>query len=145
MMTIATQCEDRREMVRKLSEFLSQPAIYLRAPTYAFRIGGITVNRDTSVSGEPYQLTPVARFLLDNGYISEMPAGLDEARADSEAVADDEPETAPADEQPADSEAPVNQSEDIAGQVDRISVSLQGYEQSDQGSDAAGSGTEPAP
>ena len=76
-MTIATQCEDRREMVRKLSEFLSQPAIYLRAPTYAFRIGGITVNRDTSVSGEPDQLTPVARFLLDNGYISEMPAGLD--------------------------------------------------------------------
>lgn len=123
-MTIATQCEDRREMVRKLSEFLSQPAIYLRAPTYAFRIGGITVNRDTSVSGEPDQLTPVARFLLDNGYISELPAGLDEARADSEAVVDDEPETAPADEQPADSEAPVNQSEDIAGQVDRISVSL---------------------
>lgn len=124
MMTIATQCEDRREMVRKLSEFLSQPAIYLRAPTYAFRIGGITVNRDASVSGEPDHLTPVARFLLDNGYISELPAGLDEARADSEAVADDEPETAPADEQPADSEAPVNQSEDIAGQVDRISVSL---------------------
>ena len=70
MMTIATQCEDRREMVRKLSEFLSQPAIYLRAPTYAFRIGGITVNRDASVSGAPDHLTPVARFLLDNGYIS---------------------------------------------------------------------------
>lgn len=124
MMTIATQCEDRREMVRKLSEFLNQPAIYLRAPTYAFRIGGITVNRDASVSGEPDHLTPVARFLLDNGYISELPAGLDEARADSEAVADDKPETAPADEQPADSEAPVIQSEDITGQVDRISVSL---------------------
>ena len=133
MMTIATQCEDRREMVRKLSEFLSQPAIYLRAPTYAFRIGGITVNRDASVSGAPDHLTPVARFLLDNGYISELPAGLDEARADSEDVADDEPGTAPADEQPADSEAPANpeadevpviQSEDITGQVDRISVSL---------------------
>ena len=124
MMTIATQCEDRRDMVRKLSEFLSQPAIYLRAPTYAFRIGGITVNRDASVCGESEQLTPVARFLLDNDYISELPAGLDEARADSEAVADDEPETAPADEQPADSEAPVIQSEDITGQVDRISVSL---------------------
>ena len=123
-MTIATQCEDRRDMVRKLSEFLSQPAIYLRAPTYAFRIGGITVNRDASVCGESEQLTPVARFLLDNDYISELPAGLDEARADSEAVADDEPETAPADEQPADSEAPVIQSEDITGQVDRISVSL---------------------
>ena len=70
MMTIATQCEDRREMVRKLSGFLNQPAIYLRTPTYAFRIGEITVNRDASVSGETDQLTPVARFLLDNGYIN---------------------------------------------------------------------------
>ena len=112
-MTIATQCEDRRDMVRKLSEFLSQPAIYLRAPTYAFRIGGITVNRDASVSGEPDQLTPVARFLLDNGYIDELPAGLDKAHADSEAVASPEAD-----------EAPATQAEDITGPVDRISVSL---------------------
>ena len=133
MMTIATRCEDRREMVRKLSGFLSQPAIYLRTPTYAFQIGGITVNRDASVSGEPDHLTLVACFLLDNGYINELPAGLNEAHADSEAVADDDPEAAPAYEQPADSEAPANpeadeapvtQSEDVTGPVDRISVSL---------------------
>ena len=113
MMTIATRCEDRREMVRKLSGFLSQPAIYLRTPTYAFQIGGITVNRDASVSGEPDQLTPVARFLLDNGYIDELPAGLDKAHADSEAVASPEAD-----------EAPATQAEDITGPVDRISVSL---------------------
>ena len=119
MMTIATQCEDRREMVRKLSGFLSQPAIYLRTPTYAFRIGGITVNRDASVSGEHDQLTPVASFLLDNGYINELPAGLDEAHADSEAVASSEEVTNPEAD-----EAPATQAEDVTGPVDRISVSL---------------------
>ena len=119
MMTIATQCEDRREMVRKLSGFLNQPAIYLRTPNYAFRIGGITVNRDASVSGEHDQLTPVASFLLDNGYINELPAGLDEAHADSEAVASSEEVTNPEAD-----EAPATQAEDVTGPVDRISVSL---------------------
>ena len=119
MMTIATQCEDRREMVRKLSGFLNQPAIYLRTPTYAFRIGEITVNRDASVSGETDQLTPVARFLLDNGYINELPAGLGEAHADSEAVASSEEVINPEAD-----EAPATHSEDVTGPVDRISVSL---------------------
>lgn len=52
MITIATQCDDRKAMVRRLSEHLQTPAVYLYTPTYAFRIGEITVNRDASVSGE---------------------------------------------------------------------------------------------
>ena len=51
MITIATQCDDRKAMVRRLSERLQTPAVYLYTPTYAFRIGEITVNRDASVSG----------------------------------------------------------------------------------------------
>ena len=147
MITIATECYVRKEMVRKLSGLLHCPAIYLRAPTYAFRIGGITVNRDASVSGERDEMMPVARFLMDNGYISEMPAGLDESPANSEAVAtaeneppeteapmaEAEPDATPADEQPADSEAVTNPEADTAPtttlaetteQVDRITVSL---------------------
>ena len=124
MITITTECYVRKEMVRKLSGLLNRPAIYLRAPTYAFRIGGITVNRDASVSGERDEMMPVARFLMDNGYISEMPAELDESRANSEAVAevenepteeeaavvDAELDNATADEQPADSETDTNSS-----------------------------------
>ena len=34
-MTLSTHPEDRREMVRALSERLQTPAIYLRTPTYA--------------------------------------------------------------------------------------------------------------
>ncbi|MGN0779326.1 MAG: hypothetical protein ACI4MJ_09285 [Aristaeellaceae bacterium] len=140
MITIATECYVRKEMVRKLSGLLNRPAIYLRAPTYAFRIGGITVNRDASVSGERDEMMPVARFLMENGYISEMPAGLDEPQANSgavtevenepteatetvaeeeqpteaEAQTDAEPDTATADEQPADSEAVATPEADTA-------------------------------
>ena len=99
MITIATQCDDRKAMVRRLSEHLQAPAVYLYTPTYAFRIGEITVNRDASVSGEREALLPAAECLLENGYITELPAEL--TAADSEATA----EEAPAEAEPADSAA----------------------------------------
>ena len=76
MITIATRCDDRKAMVRRLSEYLQTPAVYLRTPTYAFQIGELMVNRDASVSGEREQLLPAAECLLENGYISEIPAEL---------------------------------------------------------------------
>ena len=97
MITIATQCDDRKEMVRKISVHLGIPAVYQRTPTYAFRIGEITVNRDASVSGEREALLPAAECLLENGYITELPANLTED--DSAASA----EEAPAKAEPADS------------------------------------------
>ena len=99
MITIATQCDDRKAMVRRLSEHLQTPAVYLYTPTYAFRIGEITVNRDASVSGEREALLPAAECLLENGYITELPAEL--TAADSEATAAE----APAEAAPADTEA----------------------------------------
>ena len=95
MITIATNCADRKEMVRKLSALLGIPAVYLRTPTYAFRIGEITVNRDASVSGEREALLPAAEFLLENGYISGLPADLtadDSEAPDDKATASSEPE-----------------------------------------------------
>ena len=86
-------------MVRRLSERLQTPAVYLYTPTYAFRIGEITVNRDASVSGEREALLPTAECLLENGYITELPAEL--TAADSEATA----EEAPAEAEPADTAA----------------------------------------
>ena len=50
MITIQTECADRKEMVRKLSDFLSIPAVYMRTPTYAFQIGKLTVNRNIEIS-----------------------------------------------------------------------------------------------
>lgn len=101
MIAIATNCADRKEMVRKLSAHLGIPAVYLRTPTYAFRIGEITVNRDASVSGEREALLPAAEFLLENGYISELPADLtadDSEAPDDKATASSEPECSSSEE-----------------------------------------------
>ena len=81
MITIQTECADRKEMVRKLSDFLSIPAVYMRTPTYAFQIGNITVNRDASITGPRTELAPVARFLMENGYINGWPADMFEEPA----------------------------------------------------------------
>lgn len=100
MITIATHCDDRKEMVRKLSAHMNTPSVYLRAPTYGFVLGEITVNRDASVSGEREALIPVAQFLLNNGYIQEMPSELtEEANAPgAETISDPVDETDPASE-----------------------------------------------
>lgn len=88
MITIQTECADRKEMVRKLSDFLSIPAVYMRTPTYAFQIGNITVNRDASITGPRTELAPFARFLMENGYINGWPADMFEEPAAVEPAED---------------------------------------------------------
>ena len=58
----------------------------MRTPSYAFQIGNITVNRDASITGPRNELAPVARFLMENGYISGYPTDmLEEPAADEPA------------------------------------------------------------
>lgn len=68
-MTIQTQCTDRRELVRRLSSCLQTPAVYMRVPTCAYRIGEITVERDGSITGDEEILTRIKPFLLKCGYV----------------------------------------------------------------------------
>ena len=107
MTTIATQAADRKEMVKAISEHLGIPAVYLRTPTYAFQIGELTVNRDSSIKGEKDTLMGIEQFLLDKGFIAERIA----------------PEEAPAEEQP-DLEAPEQAEEAEQPNHTCISVSL---------------------
>lgn len=73
-MTLSTHPEDRREMVRVLSERLQTPAVYLRTPTYAFQIGSLTVNRDGSITGEDEALLESLRpMLIEHGWLEEEP------------------------------------------------------------------------
>lgn len=92
-MTIQTHCEDRKEMVRKLSAFLAIPSVYLRAPTYGFQLGGITVNRDASVTGEGEELSKVAAWLVENGYADEQAVNETQA-VENEASDSEAPEQA---------------------------------------------------
>lgn len=72
-MTIQTQCTDRREMVKRISEHLQMPAVYLRVPSCAYRIGQITVTKDASITGEEKQIAALLPFLKKCGYASDDP------------------------------------------------------------------------
>ena len=80
-MTLRTNPADRREMVQAISERLGSPAVYLRMPTCAYRIGDLTVERDGSiVSDDGALLDGLRPMLMERGWLTD-------AAADSEADA----------------------------------------------------------
>ena len=80
-MTLQTNPADRREMVQAISERLGSPAVYLRTPTYAYRIGGLTVERDGRIdSADEARLETLRPMLIERGWLTdaadyEVPAG----------------------------------------------------------------------
>ena len=79
-MTLQTNPTDRREMVQAISERLGSPAVYLRTPTCAYRIGGLTVERDGSIASDDGALLETLRpMLMEQGWLTDA--------ADSEAEA----------------------------------------------------------
>ena len=82
-MTLQTNPTDRREMVQAIAERLGSPAVYLRTPTYAYRIGNLTVERDGSIASDDEALLETLRpMLMERGWLTESAAA-----ADSEAEA----------------------------------------------------------
>ena len=80
-MTLQTNPMDRREMVQAIAERLGSPAVYLRTPTCAYRIGGLTVERDGSIVSDDEALLETLRpMLMERGWLTD-------AAADSEAEA----------------------------------------------------------
>ena len=80
-MTLQTNPTDRREMVQAIAERLGSPAVYLRTPTYAYRIGNLTVERDGSIASDDEALLETLRpMLMERGWLTD-------AAADSEAEA----------------------------------------------------------
>ena len=80
-MTLQTNPAERREVVRAISERLGSPAVYLRMPTCAYRIGDLTVERDGSIASDDGALLETLRpMLMERGWLTD-------AAADSEAEA----------------------------------------------------------
>ena len=80
-MTLQTNPADRREMVQAIAERLGSPAVYLRTPTYAYRIGSLTAERDGSIASDDEALLETLRpMLMERGWLTD-------AAADSEAEA----------------------------------------------------------
>ena len=71
-MTLQTNPADRREVVRAISERLGSPAVYLRMPTCAYRIGGLTVACDGSiVSDDEALLDGLRPMLMERGWLTD--------------------------------------------------------------------------
>ena len=71
-MTLQTNPAERREMVQAISERLGSPAVYLRTPTCAYRIGGLTVERDGSIASDDEALLETLRpMLMERGWLTD--------------------------------------------------------------------------
>ena len=59
-------------MVQAISERLGSPAVYLRTPTCAYRIGGLTVERDGSIASDDEALLETLRpMLMERGWLTD--------------------------------------------------------------------------
>ena len=100
-MTLQTNPTDRREMVQAIAERLGNPAVYLRTPTYAYRIGSLTVERDGSIASDDEALLETLRpMLMERGWLTE-----------SAAAADSEAEAPAAKTEPAEQDSEITQME----------------------------------
>ena len=63
-MTLQTNPASRREMVQAISERLNSPAVDLRMPACAYRIGELTVERDGSIGSDDEALLERLRPML---------------------------------------------------------------------------------
>ena len=62
-------------MVQAISERLGSPAVYLRTPTCAYRIGGLTVERDGSIISDDDALLEALRpMLIERGWLTDAEA-----------------------------------------------------------------------
>ena len=76
-MTLQTNPAERREMVQAISERLGSPAVYLRTPTYAYRIGGLTAERDGSIISDDDALLEALRpMLIERGWLTDAEASV---------------------------------------------------------------------
>lgn len=76
-MTLQTNPAERREMVQAISKRLGSPAVYLRTPTYAYRIGGLTVERDGSIISDDDELLETLRpMLIERGWLTDAEASV---------------------------------------------------------------------
>lgn len=71
-MTLQTTPAERREMVQAIAERLGSPAVYLRTPTCAYRIGNLTVERDGSIVSDDDTLLETLRpMLMERGWLTD--------------------------------------------------------------------------
>ncbi len=89
-MTIYYNVQDRKPLVKAISEFTGADAVYMRAPTYSYRIDYFTVTREGNLEfddrADSEEIEGLLEFLAERGFIAgnadtseEVPADTDSA------------------------------------------------------------------
>lgn len=89
-MTIYYNAQDRKPLVKAISEFTGADAVYMRTPTYAYRIDYFTVTREGNLEfddrADSEEIEGLLEFLAERGFIAgnadtsgEVPADTDSA------------------------------------------------------------------
>lgn len=74
-MTIYYNAQDRKPLVKAISEFTGADAVYMRTPTYAYQIDYFTVTRDGNLEfddrADSKEIEGLLEFLAERGFIAE--------------------------------------------------------------------------
>lgn len=56
--------ENKKVLVSRISEALGVKAVFLRAPSFAYQVGKVTISKECEIEG-PDETLPVIKALLD--------------------------------------------------------------------------------
>ena len=74
-MMIYYNAQDRKPLVKAISEFTGADAVYLRTPTYAYRIDYFTVTREGNLEfddrADSEEIENIIEFLAERGFVAE--------------------------------------------------------------------------
>ena len=74
-MTIYYNAQDRKPLVKAISEFTGADAVYMRTPTYAYRIDYFTVTREGNLEfddrADSEEIEKLIEFLSERGFVAE--------------------------------------------------------------------------
>ena len=88
-MTIYYNAQDRKPLVKAISEFTGADAVYMRTPTYAYRIDYFTVTREGNLEfddrSDSEEIEGLLEFLAERGFIAEN-AATEPPETDTEKV-----------------------------------------------------------
>lgn len=93
-MKLNTHPENRKDMVKAISELTKLPSAYMGMPSAAFQIGTMTINRDGTIDCEDETMIETVKpMLIERGWLeaeedSEAPTAP-EAPADSKEITED--------------------------------------------------------
>lgn len=91
-MKLNTHPENRKDMVKAISELTEIPSVYMGMPSAAFQIGTMTINRDGTIDCEDETMIETVKpMLIEHGWMDAEvePEAIAEAPGDSKEIPED--------------------------------------------------------